>query len=45
MYYNWTGPIKIPVPTVLAHKIAYLGANSINAPVTSEKLGSLPYYI
>ena len=45
MYYNWTGPIKIPVPTVLAHKIAYLGANSINAPVTSEHLADKPYYI
>jgi aubergine-like protein len=28
-YFNWQGSIKIPAPTMMAHKIAYLVANSI----------------
>jgi aubergine-like protein len=30
MYYNWSGPIKVPAPCMYAHKIAYLYGERIS---------------
>ncbi|CAG9327694.1 unnamed protein product [Blepharisma stoltei] len=30
MYYNWTGGIKVPAPTMMAHKLAYIVGQSIH---------------
>lgn len=27
IYYNWTGAIKVPAPTMLAHKLAYIAGS------------------
>ncbi|CAG9326901.1 unnamed protein product [Blepharisma stoltei] len=30
LYYNWTGAIKIPAPTMMAHKLAYIVGQSVH---------------
>lgn len=43
MYYNWTGGIKVPAPTMMAHKLAYLVGQSVHATHV-EALRTLPWF-
>ena len=43
MYYNWTGAIKVPAPTMMAHKLAYLVGQSVHATHV-EALRTLPWF-
>ncbi|OMJ87591.1 hypothetical protein SteCoe_10683 [Stentor coeruleus] len=43
MYYNWSGGIKIPAPTMMAHKLAFLVGQSIHQ-IYHEQLRLLPWF-
>ena len=43
MYYNWTGGIKVPAPTMMAHKLAFLVGQSVHQ-VHLEQLRSCPWF-
>lgn len=43
LYYNWTGAIKVPGPTMMAHKLAYLVGQSVHATHV-EPLRTLPWF-
>jgi aubergine-like protein len=43
MYYNWTGAIKVPAPTMMAHKLAYLVGQSVHATHV-QALRTLPWF-
>jgi aubergine-like protein len=43
-YFNWTGAIKSPAPTMLAHKIAYLIGQSVKADI-DPSIKALPFYL
>lgn len=43
MYYNWTGGIKVPAPTMMAHKLAFLVGQSVHA-THLEALRTLPWF-
>lgn len=43
MYYNWTGGIKVPAPTMMAHKLAYLVGQSVHATHV-QSLRTLPWF-
>ncbi|OMJ94827.1 hypothetical protein SteCoe_1846 [Stentor coeruleus] len=43
MYYNWTGGIKVPAPTMMAHKLAYIVGQSVHATHV-EALKTLPWF-
>ena len=36
MYYNWSGPIKVPAPCMYAHKVAYLYGERISQAARFE---------
>ncbi|CAG9320746.1 unnamed protein product [Blepharisma stoltei] len=44
MYYNWTGGIKIPAPTMMAHKLAYMVGQSIHDDYLQD-LKVLPWFL
>jgi aubergine-like protein len=44
MYPNWTGGIKIPAPTMLAHKLAMLVGQNVRA-LYLEQLRMLPWFL
>lgn len=38
LYYNWSGPVKVPAPVQNAHKLAYqYGENGGSEPITAHK--------
>jgi aubergine len=43
MYYNWTGGIKVPAPTMMAHKLAFIVGQSVHA-THLEQLRTLPWF-
>ena len=43
MYYNWTGGIKVPAPTMMAHKLAFLVGQSVHK-THLEQLRLLPWF-
>ena len=43
MYYNWTGGVKIPAPTMMAHKLAFIVGQSIHG-LHSEQLRMIPWF-
>lgn len=43
MYYNWSGGIKIPAPTMMAHKLAFLVGQSVHKTYL-EELRLLPWF-
>lgn len=43
MYYNWTGGIKVPAPTMMAHKLAYVVGQSVHQ-THHENLRLLPWF-
>ena len=43
MYYNWTGGIKVPAPTMMAHKLAYLVGQSVHGTHVPD-LRTLPWF-
>lgn len=43
MYYNWTGGIKVPAPTMMAHKLAFLVGQSVHH-THLEQLRLLPWF-
>jgi aubergine len=43
MYYNWTGGIKVPAPTMMAHKLAFLVGQSVHQ-THLEQLRLLPWF-
>lgn len=43
MYYNWTGGIKVPAPTMMAHKLAYLVGQSVHGTHV-QALRTLPWF-
>lgn len=43
MYYNWTGGIKVPAPTMMAHKLAYLVGQSVHGTHLAQ-LRTLPWF-
>lgn len=44
MYPNWTGGIKVPAPTMLAHKLAMLVGQSVRSEF-KENLRILPWFL
>ncbi|KOC68594.1 Protein piwi [Habropoda laboriosa] len=44
MYYNWTGTVKVPAPCQYAHKLAFLVAQFIRRP-PSTQLENLLYFL
>jgi len=43
---NWKGAIKVPAPVQNAHKIAYLGGETLTeGSQVMDKLRTLPYYL
>ena len=44
MYPNWTGGIKVPAPTMLAHKLAMLVGQSVRSEF-KENLRMLPWFL
>ena len=45
IYPNWTGGIKIPVCTFMAHKLAYLVGTSIHREEYNNNLKLLPFFL
>lgn len=43
MYYNWSGGIKVPAPTMMAHKLAFLVGQSVHQ-THLEQLRLLPWF-
>ena len=43
LYYNWTGGIKVPAPTMMAHKLAFLVGQSVHQ-THHENLRLLPWF-
>lgn len=43
-YFNWTGAIKSPAPTMMAHKIAYMIGQSVKEDIQPNIRG-LPFYL
>jgi aubergine-like protein len=43
MYYNWTGGVKIPAPTMMAHKLAFIVGQSVHGQHL-EPLRLLPWF-
>ena len=43
MYYNWTGGIKVPAPTMMAHKLAYIVGQSVHSTHLPQ-LRTLPWF-
>ena len=43
MYYNWTGGIKVPAPTMMAHKLAYIVGQSVH-DTHVQQLRTLPWF-
>ena len=43
MYYNWTGGVKIPAPTMMAHKLAFIVGQSVHEQHL-EQLKLLPWF-
>ncbi|OQV13039.1 Piwi-like protein 1 [Hypsibius exemplaris] len=44
MYFNWTGPVKVPAPCQYAHKLAFLIGQSIHDS-PSEEMSNFLYYL
>mmetsp|Transcript_6061 Transcript_6061/g.775 ORF Transcript_6061/g.775 Transcript_6061/m.775 type:complete len:93 (+) Transcript_6061:2111-2389(+) len=45
MYYNWTGAIKVPAPTMMAHKLAYLVGSSVHTQDMAPSISETMYYL
>jgi aubergine-like protein len=43
-YFNWTGAIKSPSPTMMAHKLAYMIGQSVK-DVVQPSIKTLPFYL
>jgi aubergine-like protein len=43
-YFNWTGAIKSPAPTMMAHKLAYMIGQSVK-DVVQPSIRGLPFYL
>ena len=43
MYYNWTGGIKVPAPTMMAHKLAFIVGQSVHGTHLPQ-LRTLPWF-
>ncbi|CAG9317621.1 unnamed protein product [Blepharisma stoltei] len=44
MYYNWSGGIKVPAPTMMAHKLAYIVGQCIHEEEYLPNLKQLPWF-
>eukprot|EP00095_Tigriopus_kingsejongensis_P008061 maker-scaffold1289_size50518-snap-gene-0.8 protein:Tk08061 transcript:maker-scaffold1289_size50518-snap-gene-0.8-mRNA-1 annotation:"argonaute 3 protein" len=43
MYYNWTGPVRVPAPCLYAHKVAYLSGEYLKRAANPNQLEKLYY--
>jgi aubergine-like protein len=44
-YFNWPGGIKVPAPTMMAHKLAFIVGKSLHADNYGDHLRELVWYV